>query len=274
VIVQAKPQGAPADAPSTITEQLEHTRFAGRFAAAWGNAEFAPLAPKALMEHLVAHHDDGWDVVDASIGRDPETGLPWNLVKTPLPDVVKSSSRGPDLLEAFHPYCGLLSSMHSYGLYHGRYGLSDKVFMKMIPEEHKPAADDMLNRELGRQARLKAKLATSSEFAAHVEEQALFSNYKLLQFFDTLALYFNCTSEAARGESSFANVPRRVGDDVTITVKRLEKGVYRVSPFPFSRDGLVVTCAVRRLAPQPVGTDMARALAAAPLEVETMRLVA
>ena len=274
MIIQAPPKGEAPGAPRFVTEQLEHTRFAGRFAAAWGNAEFAPLAPKALMEHLITHHDDGWDIVDATIGRDPETGLPWNLVKTPLPEVVKSSSRGPDMLEAYHPYCGLLSSMHSYGLYHGRYGLSDKVFMKMIAPEHKPAAEDMLGRELGRQARLKAKLGADPEFAALASDQALFSNYKLLQFFDTLALYFNCTSEALRGLSTFANVPRKVGDDVTITVTRAKEGVYKVAPFPFATDGLEVPCAVRRLAPQPEGTDMARALAAAPLEIEIVKVVA
>ena len=274
MIVQAAPLGQAKGAPAVVTEQLEHTRFAGRFAAAWGNADFAPLAPKELMEHLVTHHDDGWDVVDACIGRDPETGLPWNLVETPLPDVVKAGSRGPDLLEAHHPYSGLLSSMHSYGLYHGRYGLSDKVFMKMIAAEHKPAAEDMLVRELGRQSRLKAKLAADAAFAALVEERALFSNYKLLQFFDTFALYFNCASEAARGTATFSNVPRKVGDDVTIVVSRQEAGVYRLAPFPFARDGLTVTCAFRRILPQPEGTDMTRVLAAAPLEIETVRLVA
>lgn len=274
MIVQS---AAPGQAPSAlfnVTEQLEHTRFAGRFAAAWGNADFAPLAPKALMEHLVTHHDEGWDIVDARVGRDAETGLPWNLIKTPLPEVVKSSSRGPDLLEAYHPYCGLLSSMHSYGLYHGRYGLSDKVFMKMIGAEHRAAVEDMLQRELGRQARLRAKLAADAEFASLVEERALFSNYKLLQFFDTMALYFNCTSEAARGTSTFSNVPRKIGDDVTITLKRVQPGVYQVAPYPFGINGLYVPCAFRRLGPQPEGSDMVRALAAAPLEIETVRLVA
>ena len=274
MIVQAAPPGHAADAPRIIIEQLEHTRLAGRFAAAWGNAEFAPIAPKALMEHLVTHHDDGWDIVDAEIGRDPKTGLPWNLIETPLPVVVKTGSRGPERLEAHHPYCGLLSSMHSYGLYHGRLGLSDKVFMNMIPLEHKPAAEDMLQRELGRQARLKAKLADDPEFGPLVEDKALFSNYKLLQFFDTLSLYFNCTSEAARGTSAFPNVPRRVGDDVTINVSRVEQGVYRIAPYPFEVQGLYVPCAFRRLAPQPAGADMVRALAAAPVEVETVRFVA
>jgi hypothetical protein len=132
----------------------------------------------------------------------------------------------------------------------------------------------MLGRELGRQARLKAKLGADPEFAVLVEERALFSNYKLLQFFDTLALYFNCTSESARGVSTFANVPRQVGDDVTITVTRAKEGVYKVAPFPFATEGFEVPCAVRRFAPQPEGTDMAHALAQTTLEIEIVKVVA
>jgi Protein of unknown function (DUF3891) len=274
VIVQSAPESAPAGKPRLVIDQLEHTRLAGRFAAAWGNAGFAPLSPRELMLHLVTHHDEGWDVVDAEVGRDAETGLPWNLVKTPLAALVKSSARGPELNEEHHAYCGLLSSMHSYGLYHGRYGLSDKVFVDMVPAAARPAVDAMLERELSRQARLKAALAADPETAPWVEERALFHNYKLLQFFDTFSLYFNCTHEEARGTSTFPNVPRAPGDDVTITVSRVGKGVYRLDPYPFAVDGLEITCAGRWMTPVPEGTDIVRALAALPVSGETMRLVA
>lgn len=266
-------QTAPAGAPSAVIAQLEHTRLAGRFAAAWGNDVFAPLSPRDLMEYVVTHHDEGWDAVDAHVGRVAETGLPWNLVTTPLPELVKSSARGPELNERRHPFCGLLSSMHSYGLYHGRYGLSDKVFVHAIPPAHRPAVDDMLARELGRQKRLRAALAADPATAPWVEERALFHNYKLLQFYDTLALYFNCTHEAARGTSSFPNVPRRLGDDVAITVSRVEEGVYRFAPYPFARDGLELGWEYRPLAPQPEGTEMAAALSRVPPERETVRFV-
>ena len=270
MIVQSAP---PGERRHAVIAQLEHTRFAGELARHWGNGVFAPLAPRELMLHLVAHHDDGWDIVDAAIGQDPDTGLPYNLVRTPIPAIVKSGSRGPDLNEAHHPYCGLLSSMHTYGLYHGRYGLSDKVFVNVIPPEHRPAVDDVSAREQGRQERLRARLAADPEAAPWVEELALFHNYKLLQLFDTLALYFNCTHEAARGVSTFANVPRRLGDDITLTVSRIEAGVYRVEPFPFAEEETVVECRHRWLEPQPPGTSMPEALASAPEGIERMRLV-
>jgi hypothetical protein len=269
VIVQSSADGR----RHLVIEQLEHTRMAGRLAARWGNDAFAPLAPRELMEYVVTHHDQGWVDIDRAIGRNPVTGLPYSLVDTPLPQVIESGRRGPDFNEAHHPFCGLISSMHTVGLYTGRYGLSDKVFVDLLPDEHRPAVDDLLAAERGRQARLRAILAADPATAAWVEEPALMHNYKLLQLLDTLALYFNCTHEAARGSSTFVNVPRAVGDDVELTVTRLGDGRYAVDPFPFDDDGVEIACAGRWLEPLPDGSDVAAALAAAPEEVEIVTLV-
>jgi hypothetical protein len=252
--------------------QSEHTKLAGAFAEAWGNDRFAPLFPRGPMLDLVAHHDDGWDQIDASIGRDPSTGLPWNLVKTPIPELVKSSKRSPELAAKIHPWASLLSSMHTHGLFHGRYGLSDKIFVKMIPAEHQPAVADMIAGEEARRADLRTKLAADPETAAWVEEQALFRSYKHLQFFDTLALYFNCTADPARGRATFPSVPEGPGREVTITVERVAASEYSVDPWPFAGDRLVVTVDGKRVAPQPEGTSMPVAIAAAPIERETITL--
>lgn len=267
-------QSAPPGQPSFVIDQLEHTALAGRFAGAWGNAEFAALAPRELMLHVVAHHDDGWDVVDAEVGRDPGSGLPWNLVRTPIPEILRSGARSPELAEAHHPFCGLLVSMHVYGLYCGRYGMSDKVFVDLVPAEHKPAVAALLAHEKARQERLRIRLSDDPVMAQYVFEEALFHNYKLLQLFDTLALYFNCTHEAARGRASFAHVPRRRGQDVTLAVERVDAGVYRVDPWPFCKPRLTFGCAGRFVEPQPPRSDVARLLATLPIEHETFTLVA
>jgi hypothetical protein len=267
-------QTAPRDRPHFVIEQLEHTALAGRFAAAWGNDGFAPLAPHALMLWVVAHHDEGWDLVDAEIGRDADSGLPWNLVRTPIPAILRAGARSPELAERSHPFSGLLVSMHVYGLYCGRYGLSDKVFVDTVPAEHKPAVEELLTRELARQDRLRQRLADDPELAQYVFEEALFHNYKLLQFFDTLALYFNCTHDAARDRVRFTNVPRRRGDEVTITIERIDEKLYRLAPYPFARPRLTFGCAGRFVAPQPARTDVVRLLGTLPVEHETFTLVA
>jgi hypothetical protein len=266
-------QTAEPGQPHFVIPQIAHARMAGQLACAFGNDAFAPPEPRALMEYLAAHHDEGWDEVDRAQTRDPRTGLPYHLTQTPLPDLIKTGCRSPDFNEAHHPFCGLLSSMHTYGLYHGRYGLSDKIFIDHVPLEHKAAVARMLQGELDRQARLKARLAADPATAAWVEEQALFTNYKLLQFFDTLALYFHMTHEAARGESHFLHVPRSQTEDVRLTLRPAGDGLYRLSPYPFQTQSLTVSVEGRWLSPLPEGADVQAALREAPPAAQTSTLI-
>jgi hypothetical protein len=152
--------------------------------------------------------------------------------------------------------------------------MSDKVFVDVVAAPHKPAVEDLLATELARQDRLRERLSSDATTAAWVDDTALFSNYKLLQFFDTLALYFNCAPDAWRRRTEFRNVPRAPGDDVTIAVEHAGVGRYRVTPYPFDSAELTVTCSGRRLTPQPAGTDIQAALAAAPGDTEVIVLEA
>ena len=180
-------------------------------------------------------HDRGWRNLDDNPPLDPKTGLPYNLGETPLPVIMLTSSSSPEHNEARHPYCGLIDSMHIWGLYNGRYGFSDKVLLDAIPDEHRAMVDCMLSLEYQRQTRLKAELAADPETAPWVEEKRLFTNYKLLQLFDTMALYFNCTHEAGRGESTFTHVPRDLSNDVDVRIRPEGDNSYSVSPLSVPR---------------------------------------
>jgi hypothetical protein len=150
--------------------------------------------------------------------------------------------------------------MHTYGLFNGRYGLSDKIFIDLVPAEHKPAMQAMLNEELARQKRLTSALNDHPDFDALVSEEYLFHNYKLLQFFDTLALYFHMVQPADRGESVFLNVPRTIGDDVEITIRPVGAGQYTLSPYPFRDPEMTFHYQGRLLAPQAEGTELKQVL--------------
>ena len=102
----------------------EHTALCAQFARAFGNAQFEPLSPLDLMIYVVGHHDAGSAEFDRNPAPDERTGLPYNLIETPIRYLAVTSQRSPDFNERHHPYCGLISSMHSWGLYNGRYGLS------------------------------------------------------------------------------------------------------------------------------------------------------
>jgi hypothetical protein len=270
MMIQTAPQGAPRFA----IKMDEHTALAGEFAEAFGNERFEPVEPRELLLYMVANHDKGWVDFDAAPKTDPKTGLPYNLIDTPAQDITRTSAGSPEFNEKRHPYCGLLSSMHSWGLYNGRYGMSDKVLIDSIPAHERHLADRMLEGELKRQARLKAELAEDPETAAWIEEGHLFQNYKQLQFFDTLALYFNRTHEAARGEARFEHVPMNAREDATITLRPLRPGVYALTPYPFRDSPARFRFCGRYIKPADRETDWSALFAHAPLEWQEFTLLA
>ena len=119
-----------------------------------------------------------------------------------------------------------------------------KYHVVFIPKYRKKVIYGRIRRYLGEVLR---RLAEHRE--SWVEEGHLFQNYKQLQFFDTLALYFNCAHDGARGEQAFPCVPLSAKEDVTITVSPRGDGVYRVSPYPFAEDPLQVTFTGRHMTP-------------------------
>ena len=87
---------------------------------------------------------------------------------------------------------------------------------------------------------LKQQLAADPQTSAWVEEGNLFRNYKLLQFCDTLALYFNLRHQSNRTVENYVHVPETVTRDTQITVTPVGNGTYSFDPFPFAGDMLEV----------------------------------
>jgi Protein of unknown function (DUF3891) len=269
-------QSAPAGSPRLAIMMYEHTALCQQFARAFGNDRFESLSPLDLMVHVISNHDAGWLAFDRNPAIDATTGLPYNLAETPPEHITVTSRLSPDFNQQHHPYCGLMSSMHSWGLYNGRYGLSKLVLLDKIAEKDRPLADKMLNGELDRQKRLKAELAKSSETAGWLDERRLFQNYKQLQFLDTLALYFNRIHPSERREQGFENVPMSAQQDVTITVRPAGPNIYSLSPFPFGARGAEYAFGGRLIEPGLGATDggWSAALKRSPTLWERFQLVA
>lgn len=266
-------QTAAPGEPHFIVTQIDHARMSGDLASAFGNEQFVRPEPWELITYVIAHHDEGWVEVDAAPARDLHTGLVYHLTRTPLADLMTTSRRSPDFNERRHPFCGILSSMHSWGLYNGRYGLSDKIFIDSIDSAQRPAVHAMLDAELSRQERLKQALRDDPATAEWVDDALLFQAYKLLQFFDTLALYFQTTHAAARTPSRFLNVPAARNCDVILEVTPVAPDVAAVTPWPFAGARLEVRCPGKMLTPQPEGVDMSALLAALPLTEQRYTLI-
>ena len=224
-----------------VIEQHRHAATCARLASQFGNAQFGLPEPRTAFLDLVRDHDIGWIPVDEALKINVGSGLPYHLTQTPLPDLLSTSANSPAENEKNHPYAGLLSNMHTYGLFHGRYGMSDFIFIDQIPDEHRSAMEAMLTSELERQARLKQTISTDPLAETSVQQDTLFGAYKLLQFLDTLALYFQMTHPAERGKTQFLNVPDRELNNHVFTIYPGNNDSYSLSPWPFSSKSLQVT---------------------------------
>ena len=269
-------QSAAPGHPHRAIMMHEHTALSGQFARAFGNAVFEAPTPLDLVVYVIANHDAGWAAFDRNPATDPSTGFPFSVFHTPPVHILPTSKASPDYNERHHPYCGLLSSMHTCGIYNGRYGFTAAGRLRSIAEADKPAVDAMLDAELDRQSKLKAELSKSPESASWIEEAKLFQNYKLLQFCDLLAIYFNTLHPAARAEQVFTHVPMSAGRDATVTITPKGNGVYALAPFPFASDAAEFAFAGRPVSPGQHDRDggWPKVLASTPTEWETFKLVA
>ncbi len=257
-----------------VVRMWQHTALSEQFARAFGNAAFEAPRPLDLVAYVIGHHDAGWEDFDVDPAVNPETRLPYNLVETPAAFILETSRRSPDFNEKHHPYCGLLSSMHSWGLYNGRYGLSDLVLLDGIARDARAEADAMLDEELRRQSRLREALARDPATTSLLDEDRIFQNYKQLQFCDTLALYFNRNDAGRRTTQTFRSVPIDAHRDMEITIAPISEGVYALTPFPFATSGSSFGYGGSRVDPsadQKVG--FRRTLRHAPTEWEVVKLI-
>jgi len=268
-------QTAPAGTPRLAVMMYEHTALCEQFARVFGNDRFESLSPLDPMIYVISHHDAGWAEFDRDPATDEKTGLPYNLVETPAEYITVTSRQSPEFNQRQHPYCGLISSMHSWGLYNGRYGLSNLVLIDKIPQQDRPLAERMLAGELERQQRLKQEIGRDARLSAWLDPEKLLQNYKQLQFIDTLALYFNRIHPGERGQQTFEHVPLNTQDDASVTIQPRAPGVYALAPFPFATDGAEFAFAGRRISPQQRDANggWQAALKKTPTEWERFRLV-
>jgi hypothetical protein len=259
---------------------VEHLDFFGQIGRAFGNDAFEPIDDAEAL-YAIDNHDRGWDDYDQRPGLDPDTRLPYLMSQTPTDDALKTNRGSPDHNERHHPYSGLLSSMHTWGLYNRRYGFSQFVVRTRssisvpVSEANKAKVDAMLAAELERQQRLRAALAADGG-SENRDEKRIFQNYKHLQFCDTLALYFHLRHVSERGDETYIHVPMSKGVDASVTLKKIDETTYSLDPFPFGQDTVTLACRGRYMHPVPASQepdDLGAMLRALPTGSQTFRLV-
>jgi len=274
-------QTAPEGERHFVSTMREHLELCGSLGRAFGNSDFERLNPFDEVIYVIDNHDRGWDDYDSRPGLDPSSRLPYLMTKTPVPESVKTNKGSPDFNEAHHPYCGLISSMHSWGLYNRRYGFTQFVVRTRqttsitVQDAFRPLRDAMLESELARQQRLRKQLSENPLTSGWLSENHVFQNYKQLTFIDTLSLYFHLYHASERGEEIYVHVPKSAEEDATVTVKKLADDRYSLDPFPF-HDSLNLSCRGRYVMPFPADFNEERlgaTLAAMPTDQQTYHLV-
>lgn len=266
MIVQDPGPEAPPDRPRLVITMAQHTATAGQLAAALGGGLVERPEPFEEFVETVASHDAGWAAFDGRAPIDLSTGLPFHLLDTPPAEAALTPSVSADVNEKRSPWSGLLSSLHSSGLYNGRFGTSEPVVLDLLPVEHRPTFEAILKQEAARRDRLRSQI--------EVDEAMLWHAYLCLQFCDAVALWLQSTAPARRAGARFENVPTAVGADlVSVVVEVSGDSEVAVSPWPFGAHAVGVEVSGRWIRPAENQAALDRFMAEAPVDRESVQLV-
>ena len=276
-------QSGPTGEPRFISLMAEHNELCEQFARAFGNARFEVPDPYEETIYVIGHHDRGWDEFDASPALDPITGFPAGVGGAKGAGGAATTKLSPDYNQAHHDYCGLLASMHTWGLYHARYGFSNFRVRQggstsvPISPEMAEETNAILFAEVERQNALKEKISANLETKNWVEEKNLYRNYKLLQFCDTLALYFNLRHEDERAVEVFTHVPENTTSETSVTIRPEGNNCYSLTPFPFKKNRLKIHSKGRYFTAMSLNSaamDLGAYIAELPIDEQVFTLVA
>jgi hypothetical protein len=254
----------PRDGRLLLIRQTDHAALAGELAEHWGNREFSAPVPRQALLVAAAHHDDGWLLWEAAPRVDPATRRPYQFTDMPLAEHAAFYRAGISRVLAEAPYAGLLVNMHLAGLYQRRFGTDPDMPVKPRTPEEDQALREILEQLEDQRRTLHGHLPASGVPAPFLDENHLGTNYKLLQVFDRLSLYF-CTTPPR--ESTLGPVPVDYeGHEARLALRPLDGQTVAVSPYPFDADPLRVGVRASVVPDRPYDgdDDFRAAFAAAP----------
>jgi Protein of unknown function (DUF3891) len=234
--------------------QNDHGDLAGQFAAHWGNETFSPLRPSGPMVLAAEAHDNGWWYWDINPEVD-DHGVPITFRRTPRERLYEFINKGIDNLLEKDCYAGLIASMHHAGLPQQRYGT-----LPAVPRRQDEYTQKFIREREVFNKNLMAKVETMNEYKGVSSSDFLWFNYRMMQVFDRLSLFFCCnfdlekatTSESpSQDDNDFGRAfyrstinptPTRLGqEDIELSLTPLGKMTLRVEPFPFDVANLKVS---------------------------------
>lgn len=236
------------DGSSIVSTQEDHAELSAQFAAHWGNDRFSKLRPYSSMIFATTYHDSGYRDWEGNPPINLEKGRPYGHRETvPMFEEyeLEAYNRIIDWIRVRDPYASLLVSMHRTGLWQNRYDTFTNPKGRM--RERSAAVKTVMKDLEARQQEEKRSLGK----AEPKFDQDLWLNYRMLQLFDLLSLYFCCDGyrEDKLKEDLLAPVPVRYQSNEEVNLRLLPMGErsVRFEPYPFDLSPLTVSVRARRI---------------------------
>ncbi|MEA2271182.1 MAG: hypothetical protein QOC64_3792 [Solirubrobacteraceae bacterium] len=208
-----------------VVLQPDHAALSGQIAERWGNGELAAPQPAASVAIASRRHDDGWAVWERAPQLDA-SGAPANFVNVQIPSHLAFWRAGAAAVTEHDAYAGLLVSMHGAGIYRGRYGTQPEMKMAFAAEAEQLVEAFVAEQEDG-YPRRRAELGA--------DEAETWANYRLLQAFDRLSLFFCMNDPDAGASSTIGSVPTDYdGGEGVLAIEAVAPFQVTLDPYPFA----------------------------------------
>jgi hypothetical protein len=239
------------DGRAYVSLQEDHAELAAQFAAHWGNQQFSQLRPYKTMVFATTYHDSGYREFEGNPPINAEKGRPY-AHRENIPSFeeveLKAYARNVDWLCSHDLYAGLIVSMHRTGLWHNRYNVFTQPAGNL--RERSSAVQNAKKELESKQQEYKQTLAAANPKF----EDELAYNYRALQIFDLLSLYFCCDGYVAENEfKEYTIAPIRIAydsnEEAELKITPKGPGAVKMTPFPFDASPLKFSVRTRLMTP-------------------------
>lgn len=239
------------DGSSLVSTQEDHAELSAQFAAHWGNKDFARLRPYETVVFATTYHDSGYREWEGNPPMNLAKGRPYAFreeIPSFEPVELRAYARNVDWVSSQDRYAGLLVSMHRTGLWQNRYDTlsSPKGRLRERSAEVKAAKQELETK----QEKEKRSLALNNP----TFENELWFNYRALQLYDLLSLYFCCdgyVDDDQFKEERLAPVRLSYDNQAEVELRIIPAGgrSVRMEPYPFDSAPLAVSARARIVPP-------------------------
>lgn len=168
---------------------------------------------------------------------------PWSVERKDNSVELKAYVKNIEWARSHDPYAGLLVSMHRTGLWQNRYNTFTSPKGRL--RERSPEVKAVMNELEAKQQEEKKSIGGENPTFAH----ELWFNFRMLQVYDLLSLYFCCDGyrEDQFKEDLIAPVPVAYGskDEVGLRIIPTIENPVKMSPYPFDISPLGVSVRAR-----------------------------